>query len=209
MQNTLLVLSELDARPFNARYGFEAAVTLKGLGTRRVDITLDPRHRHVEAHGPYPRPVTNFEKAANTLAESIFRPVLGEADAIYLDTLTNHRLIMPTIQQLSAAGAVCAQSVLTKGADHSIHRRDGQDLGLVFFLALHAKTSKGTPYDALIHASLSGATREALQKLSPFTLGETLDNFGTTIDLRAVRRILAKVHGADVITPTFNQRFVM
>ncbi|NBX65697.1 MAG: hypothetical protein EBQ96_01710 [Proteobacteria bacterium] len=209
MQNTLLVLSELDASPFDARNGFRAAAALKGLGAARADITQDPRLIYAEAHGAYARPVPNFEKAATVLAESVFRPIIGQSDAVYLNGLTARRLIMPTIQQLSAAGAVFARSVLGEQAGHGMSERDGQDIGLIFFLALHGKTAKGQPYDGLVHASLSGATCEALELLSPHIVGKRLDTFGTAIHLGALRRTLTKIHGADLITRTFEQRYVM
>lgn len=205
MQNTLLVLSELDATPFEARNGFMAAAALKRLGAARADITLDPRLSYAEAHGAYARPVPNFEKAASRLAESIFRPILGEADAIYLNSLTGRRIIMPTIQQLSAAGTIFARAALGDKAGSGMSERDGQDIGLIFFLALHAKTSKNKPYDGLVHANISSATREALQTLSAHIVGDKLGSYGTTINLGALRRTITKVHGADVITRTFDQ----
>lgn len=205
MQNTLILLSPLDATPFDTHSGIMAALALKSAGTRRADISTDPRLSFAEAHGAYALPVANIDKSARVLAEQVFRPVLGQSDAIFLDSLAARKMPMPTLENLSRAGEILAQIALGPNAGKIMALNDGRDLGLVLFLAFHAKTASNKPYDGLVHARLTHAAQSALNSLSTYIVGQTLGSYGTTVNLGALRRTLAKIHGANVITRTFDE----
>ncbi len=204
MQNTLIVLSELAASHFDLHNGAIAAMALKQRGTTRADITLDPRFRFPESHGVYTRPVSDFDKAAGSLARTIFEPVLGQSTVVDLTHATTRQKRLPDIASLSTVGRLFASRILGPDA-HNMSTRDGMDIGLSFFLALHGTTPKGKPYDALVHAALSDAVMKALETLSPAILDEPLNAYGTTVNLGALRRALNRVQAANVISRHFQQ----
>lgn len=189
MQKAILVLSDVDATPFETRAGVEAALLLRRKGVARADITQDPRFAlQTEVHGAYARPVSDFDKAARVLAETVFRPLLKGSDVVDLTRASKPApLAMPDMPTLSNVGGIFARS-LDAQMPKAMERRQGAELGLVFHMALRSQ------YGAMFFPTLPRTALEILRGFGPDVVDKTTaEGYGHVINLATLRAVMQKI----------------
>lgn len=190
IDNVLFVLSPLAAEFLSSNIATNAASILKARGVSRVDLTMDPRLNLSSAHGRA-YAVPEFSRAARGLSSIVFRPMLGRSDVHDLGTIALEEppRILPDLNTLSTVGMLFTQQDKT-GNDRFFRTTiEGNNLGLVFYLALHAKTPEGKSYSHVVFPGITPDAKRALGFLSADNLN--VDVYGPAIDLNGPRRQMA------------------
>lgn len=188
IENVLLLLSPLSPGFLSPGTAMEAVLKLKKSGASRADISADPRLiRNIERHGQTHNLATpQFEHAARGLSEFLLRPVIGKSDVQDLsDAIMKGVQYSPTLSDLSTIGTKFAPK--TK----SPQTQFGENLGLVLYLALHAKASDGKQYTHLVFPELTVGMRGSLSERFRDGLyshtDKELGDYGPVINLRGAR----------------------
>lgn len=189
--SVLFVLSPLSANFLDTDAAITAAMTLKQQGAARADITMDPRTPVSSQHAMF-YPLPDFNGAARRLSESIFQPVVGHSRIVDFSHAVRDpdAVVRPSLDTLSTVGTLFAQSTYHRGQN-----LQGRNLGLVFYVALHAKTPEHEHYTHLVYPELTKDTHALLSlRLEGNMSGEHLASYGRTIDLNAARAGMAMAH---------------
>lgn len=190
-RSALFVLSPLASKLLDMETAITAATTLKHQGVTRADITMDPRTPVNSQHAMF-YPLPDFHGAAKRLSQEIFRPVVGQSCIVDFSHAVRDpdAVVRPSLDTLSTVGTLFAQSAHRRGSNFQ-----GRNLGLVFYVALHAKTPEHEHYTHLVYPDLTQDTHALLSlRLEANMSGEHLASYGRTIDLNAARTGMAIAH---------------
>lgn len=171
MQNVLFVLSPLQPSLLALPVGVRAAMNLKAKGAIRADLTTDPRYETRASQRGQAHPVIQFNKSADSLASTVFRPVIGQSDVQDLKD------VFKDLKSFSNAASLF--KVAASGNAHN-HR----EVGLVLYMAFH------TSYDTLAFPGLSGQAKQVLNDFAPDTVSDDLDAYGHALNLLPAREKL-------------------
>lgn len=185
--NVLFVLSPLSPELISSAACASAATMLREKGASCADLTSDPRVGVSGGSHSFFHPVPEFSRIAQGMAEAIFRPVVGQSSVRDLTrAVRDSGIVLPDLPTLSTVGTIFARASLSTSRHH-----DGRNLGLVFYLAIHARTQKGLAYDQLVFPSLTKQARRSLGTLDERIFKEDLPGYGPVIDLNATRARMA------------------
>lgn len=186
MQNALLILSPLDPALLDSHSGARAAQALKHIGAHRADLSTDPRFGYTAPDLVHKnRAAPAFTAAARALIDYIFRPMLGHSEICDL-SYAPQSVISPDLQTLANVGAIFAHNSTILGS-RGMDEHDGRDLGLIFYLAIHARASDRKRYDLLAYPGISARAHTSLFDRMGDIAGPALGAYGPTINLTRLR----------------------
>ncbi len=191
--NVLLALSPFSPDQFSAQVCIDAATALRKHGAARADLTMDPRHV-LYTEGKFSRgyPVREFTRVAECLSNNFFGPVVGQSALYESGLASKNNKVRPDLVSLTTVGDLFARAT-----DHTFSPSDkvqrtatGRDIGLVLYLAIHAKTPAHKPYEHLAFPDLSRHAQQALATFNSISPEKNIEPYGPLIDLNAIRKTM-------------------
>ena len=186
--NALLVISPLESGLLTPSACADMALALKRHGVTRADLTTFPRFAYASRTASHKGwAPADISTVAHTLIHTVLGPILGHAT---LQEMSFHARLSPTLSSLATVGALFAHAATP--INPYMDRTDGNDLGLILYLAVHARNDSGAPYDTMLFPTLSARARKALRGLLEAAPAQYLDGYGPLIDLHAQRQAIQR-----------------
>lgn len=189
MKSVLFLLSPHSPGLFRSDAAIHAATTLRDHGTTRIDISMDPRQTIKRSRHSVDYPVMDFNRTADNIIDSIFRPIVGHSDLRDLSVPVMNEKMVPSLKSLSVVGQMASEVAYY-----------AENIGMMLFAALHARTPDKTPYNHLVIPDLTMPARDVLRtKFGLRAENIALENYGTCIDLSLTRTVIT--HISDTPSP--------